>query len=638
MAYAFNNLTDLLSNQNNSNIFGPTGSQGNFGPTAPNQNAQAPRVDTAGDIGGSDGAGSGKLPAASSMVTQTPDMSAYSRNYGKAQNPGVFSNIANTINKRAADLQKEADQTVAAGKAQQSYGLAGSEIDKAIKGDTKAQGSVTGLLNRADIKQVNPWIMKTDTSIRDAELASPEAGQAGLRDLISRDKAPTYTRGMGDFDVAMLSGNRDFDAAINKIQSNYKNLQDTSTKLQGEVPQTIADYGKGQLAAAKGQAGKYLEGKKAGILAEEKKAVDAANQKLKDALKGKGQVTENEMKKAVAKVKADMEAIRPGSSFAVDLIKSPDGSSYFTPRASYKASDLITQDQASRFNNIAAMLGLSDAQIAGAGAGKAFTVDKEGMYNDVMKAAKSALAADDTKSTAEKKKILGNVAALAKKVNASEATFDMKAAAKEKLDAALKKYNIDYSGVDINKYLKADERPDATLLDLLSKADADRLNALNARLGVQEPLYQAGKFDQSRPWYTFDQKGYETDLENWLRSQHVSPSSAVGEYKQGREIPTAASPTFRVGSSIVTGADYDTSEPSVLNIRSKSENPPIDPYSSVPEGPGRIGSTSLPVAEESPMSFSSLPGLVDRTRIGVLPGFKAPINRSFAPKPFTDFY
>lgn len=431
MAYAFDGINSLLKDGENqpssADIFGQQAQgQPQGGDQAATSQGAAPKTDASADLGAAGSAG-----GAGTNYRYTPsdnNPSAYSSNIGKSATPKFFTDANQTIKKNQDDLQASADafvkNTTTADQA--NWNVSSDDLNKAASGDEGATKKVRGVLSASPDALPAPAEFKPSDTYNELAAGLYDDGQgsskAGVENALRTGyHDPNYTQSMAQFDAGMLQADPQFQKILREIQGNYQSSQDLAKALPGQVTDRISSSDKKYLSDAQAGIKSGLTGLQQGITDEEAAAAQKANDALRLAKSTQSaKIAGDQRSQALEAVKAALRQARPGADtdqIAEAINNTEDPLAYLTWRGDYKPEEMVTPEEAARFNQIGALLGQSQAQVAAGARGPEYNFDNSGLFNSLMSAGQSSLAARDKTDQERLNTILGRGDAAAKTEN-----------------------------------------------------------------------------------------------------------------------------------------------------------------------------------------------------------------------------
>lgn len=554
MAYVFQNLQDILDNQNpdKQNIFAQSSPTGGNGDIQSKGTQTTPTTANAeGDLSGSNTTNASNPNRPASNTPDESSRAAYTANAGKIETPASVGLVNQKIDKANTDLQGEADSYYNTQSAKQNYSIPASSIDAGTKNSaTPDFAKIMSTLGKTTADPADAFIPKTNTNV-------PETGwlqnQAGESNFVSAGQNENYTPGMANFDVAALQSNPNFQGLRTSLLNRQNDLTNKSNDLGTSLPKKVNDEGQANLVSAQKNIKDTLGTTKAGILDAEAKAAAAKNAGVvgsEDAGYAalypeilntlKGQITSSN----------DYDHTRGIDPY---LPTNFDYHPYVTAHT-YNPSDMATGDQATQFNNISSLLGSGDIQqMSAPRTDPDVTFDKNGILNALNSSYGNAWGATKSNlfSTAQPWLDEASKAADAQNAKNSALTPEQAAASywakvtgqiPDNLKGAYDTLNRNIGGIGINPTDFLTKNPNqVTQGDELSQEAADALNKVNTRAGLQ-PIYKAGQVTDP---YSFDSStafSKLTDLLNGEAARQAIPLEPPYDLPQDMTPPRAAPP------------------------------------------------------------------------------------------------
>ncbi len=540
MAYAYQAVDDLLNQQNKQNIFGQSSPSQGSDPNNQMQSQDAVKTTTEGEMGASGNSGNSTPMAGQSAVQETQtnntkaNQAAVKANAGKTQQPKVFDDLQSQISSNNQKLQDDANSYVTKQQANQNYGIDQSGLESAIKGDTTQNNNVRSLLNRQTINSVDAFD-PGDVSVQDTRYLNNDSG---LKNLVSRGQGPQYTSGMGAFDLQTLHKSPGFDNLVNLIRGQEGNLEKNSADLVTSKPKEITDYGTANLANSQTSARDYLNQQSDAVNQAENARLQAQNAQLAQyRQQGVDPTVQNQaLQQARDAVTGNLTQL---NNRAVPLLNSVnvDPRQYLNVRGDYNLNDVVTNDEADRFNSIMSLLGKSDVKAGAQNVAPAYSYDQTALQNALQSGALNARNSLDQQSQSQVNALIQAAQQRADADDQRRAQLNLapvydtsRKAALGTMDPALQAlYNAQYSpniaknSPDIAKYLTKDTR-DLGASDVYTQDEADRLNNLYQDLGMQTRAQAGTGINQSG--YNYDKDSYQNALLTYLKATDAAITPA----------------------------------------------------------------------------------------------------------------
>lgn len=574
MAYAYPQIDELMGQQpQKQNIFQPTANQEAGG--AANQQGGAVKTSAEGEVGAS--AGGGSLAAASSAprVADTgvnaqnrTAQAAFKANQGKVQNPAAIQRMQSQIGTANTALAQQASDYAAKQAASHNYALDQGIAQKAIEDQaaTEERGKVGGLLGKGMADQVenfNPTNVNVDTDLLNTN--------AGVKQLVSQGRRPTYGSNMAAFDAMLLQADPNFQRQVGTVKAQNaalrKNVSETDAASEAAA-QTAAEQ---NLKTSQEDIQKYLLGYQGNITAEQKAAAEAANASLPgqiEAIRAQTQAAliDEQRKKAQAALDAQFQPGRASSQLAAIQA---DPSQYIDWLKGYDptGSQFVTQTQAQRFNNIAGLLGQGgQTQVAAGDLPELYSARGGELYDKLVNEAGQARQTQDAKNQAEINAIMTAAQRAAEADNArrlsltssygtdatkaAQALLGSKASSlvgnpftqagytPEMQQAVMNSFSTDY--LKKNPVAGFGTTGNARLsgTELLTQAQADQLNALAKDTGLAS-TYQGGQYAAGGPQSFVNQESIQNALLSYIKNIKDSQSAQARYDAANPRNPTA---------------------------------------------------------------------------------------------------
>lgn len=538
MAFAFSQIDELLKGEgqeNQSNIFGgapggaPQDQQG--GDLAPKTVAEGGAGQSGAMNPNASSGGSG-----GSQDTAAADRAAFKANAGKVAAPKTLSDVQNRLKANEDKLQSEANAYAESQKAKQNYGFTDDVLSSAVgpKRDETAFSNISSLLGRKNLNEIDSF-KAPDVSVEDLDLFNTNAGQ---RQLVSRGQDPSYTSGMASFDVRALQKSQGFNEAVKAAKSRQAKLQAEADAKGEALRGEVETYGQSQLTEAQKRARDFYANQSKALADANALEAQAYNDSV--AALDVNKLGGDALTVAAEKAKAGLS--NPREQRFIDP-KAVDASKFVTRGPSRTAADFVSADEAARYNNILSLLGAGDQSWAESlpiqEAGSAYNVDYAGLEDALKQGAQSGYKKFEGDSLSSIKEIMDSYQKKAderdvayKALADAQATPDWLLSEAEKvrqgIDPALRGYYSERV-LDPVQYANKVDPIDLNWQDVISQEDADRLNALNEGIGVDQRVGAGAGFGTDP--YAFNKEGYLKDLIAALTAQRDAP------------VPVAAAPT-----------------------------------------------------------------------------------------------
>jgi len=469
MAYTFDRINTLFRGKDD---------QGNV------MGDKRPKTVASGDVSSTDATGG---EAATPQSFAAPSAAAIQRNVSKARTPEFTTRIQGQIEAGNTGLDT-ASSKYSQGYKNKDYGVSADDINAAVSGNAGKLASVQTRMSTPQYGQVEAFKPEVDTEIEDAALLGSEGG---TKRLLARQGGNKYNAGEAAFDVSLLRRSPGFNQIADQLSRGGKELSQKSTRLQSELPQAAQ-----QTADTKYVAGTDAARSMLGTIG--KGIVDPVNAKAAEisATRAGLRTTPNQKfistKDAAAKDAAGKElsllnprAVKEIANAGIDPTK------YYGVGKDVSASDLYSQDDAFKFNNIQQILGGKDLITAGQGAGDDEYFDDANYTSGLVSRASNIRGVKDTESRTGVDKI--NVGTSAR---ANEYNQRLDSEEKTKFGQIIQSIlasnpNLRSSFVDQLKGLNPadyiDERPRVDYSDVYTPEEAAQINAYYDDLGSPAP-------------------------------------------------------------------------------------------------------------------------------------------------------
>ncbi len=331
-------------------------------------------------------------------------------------------------------VQDEADNYVKNAKAT-TYAANDADIDSYIANSADQNNAVNKLRGTGAVS-ADRFKSKQDLTMANVDQLQTDAG---VQEALRNEGGADYNAGMGAFDLAALRRTPGFD----QIRANLLTQRDATRKKADEYGNTKTAEAQAamdaNLASAKSGLKSGLESRETAMEAALKAKADAANQA---ATAGRaGDISKQAMDarlEAMGQTPQEM-----GLSYYLDNAKVDPNQFYQDQTTDWH--DLIGQDDASKFNNIMAGLGRSDAdsQFTAGGGAKSNKFDKGAYENALLSAAQGQQGKDQQAKASQQAAVdlMRKNAEIAKNTaehGATDQIIARNAAAKAANDAAAK--------------------------------------------------------------------------------------------------------------------------------------------------------------------------------------------------------
>jgi len=404
MAYLFGEPED---EQQKTNIFGE-------GQTVAAPNAQQPEAILSSSAsygsGGASGGGAGSAAGASGnggTAAQVP--SAVPQSMPGTINPSVkaqkvqslarrqaapdLSSYSQNLSSQEKKLQDEANSyTAGAYQNAEKQNFDQGQADKAIGGDIDAYKALSGKLSKTKADQVEAF----------KGLGTVDAGTEVLQDprsqaSLMRGSNAGYTGGQQAFDAMLLGRNKAFQADAKGLVDRQAALQKASdteaidrTKAAQDLQQSYLDIGNAQTR-------QYLQNSNRDLQAD--LMIREAQEEAKRADLNASNITGAMAPELIAQIQKDFASAAPGSIQARSmgmLNPAQDLSGYLNIDRDVDWRELVTQDEADRFNRVMGLIGDGgQSWAAGAGAGNPYSFDRAAAMDSLLGDAVTRRTAQD---------------------------------------------------------------------------------------------------------------------------------------------------------------------------------------------------------------------------------------------------
>lgn len=537
MAYAYSQIEEMMGNQQNQNIFADQGQN-----MQPGQNQdvvssnQSVKTNTEGDINANapvSNSTAPKVTTSSSEQNRQNTQKAYQQNIGKTQKPAAIQSVKQGLDSAKEGLQKRAQDYAAAQQTKQNYTVDEGTLGSAIEGDSAASAKTSDLLNRSTYNPVDSFDYG-DLSVKDANLFD---SNAGIKELVSRGRRPTYTPQMAAFDTMLLQMDPNFRSDVQGIKKQANELQSAADKTKADAEKAANEAAKANLERSQTMARDFLGSRANAIQAENAAEAAARNEALKNIDVKK--IGEDEARAAREKAMAQLDQLFGAGRAANQLgAVNVDPSQFVTRAADATADQFWSADDARRFNQINALLGKGgQSAVESAALAPDYTVNQGGLLDAFIN---PAIQARQEADVAGAKQIQDLLAGFQKRADdddyrraglASNYRSDLNQMAREA--GAMSNFNDyrDILGDDeamkqvIGSYMK--ENPALNTLDLsasdvMTQAEADQLNAIAQDIGSVD-RYGAGGYQQGGPTSFINPANFQENLLKALQSYRATP-------------------------------------------------------------------------------------------------------------------
>ena len=421
MAYTFDRINTLFRGKDD---------QGNV------MGDKRPKTVASGDVSSTDATGG---EAATPQSFAAPSAAAIQRNVSKARTPEFTTRIQGQIEAGNTGLDT-ASSKYSQGYKNKDYGVSADDINAAVSGNAGKLASVQTRMSTPQYGQVEAFKPEVDTEIEDAALLGSEGG---TKRLLARQGGNKYNAGEAAFDVSLLRRSPGFNQIADQLSRGGKELSQKSTRLQSELPQAAQ-----QTADTKYVAGTDAARSMLGTIG--KGIVNPVTAKAAEisATRAGLRTTPNQKfistKDAAAKDAAgkELSLLNPRAAkllgeTGIDPLK------YYGVGKDVSASDLYSQDDAFKFNNIQQILGGKNLITAGQGAGDDEYFDDPSYTSGLISRASSLRGTRDQEQNAAIQKIMNDATTRVNEYNNSLEGEENDAFNKTKYDIASQVAGID---------------------------------------------------------------------------------------------------------------------------------------------------------------------------------------------------
>lgn len=438
MAYTFNQIDDMLNQNNNQNNIFSGGDQSGQGGQQQQGGTQAQggnKTTTEGELGAQGSSSSTTAPTTNPAATkQNSGQAILAKN--KNTNAGFSQDVGNKIKQSQADLENEANKYVAN---QQSKGNYNVNTGAALAGDQAARSGLEEVLH-GPARQADDFRSNISSQFQDVdELAS----QSGLQNYLKKRGNESYSQGAAALDSLLLSRNPEYKKNVQEAKVQRDILRNRQNELEGaefkSAQQQKIDEARD---AARRAAIEDLTGRQSALMnsLQEKAAQENA---ARAALRAQVNTPEqekakfNEVKAELAKTNPELAALLnytdPGTKIklgmgpgggGVELDAAPGYkdyklSDYYGFGRDVSAEEMADQGQASQYNLIQDLLGAGGNRLSQSALSDRGSFNKEALQSDLFKrGSEDKAVADQAKAKAEQD---AKNAALVKKLTAKGA-------------------------------------------------------------------------------------------------------------------------------------------------------------------------------------------------------------------------
>jgi hypothetical protein len=412
-----------------------------------------------------------------------------------------------------------------------------------------------GLLNARDIRAVDEF-KPTDVRVSDVDLLGSDAG---LKNLVSRGQDAQYNPGMAAFDVRALQKTKGFNEGISSLRDQQDALLRDAGSRGAGLRKQIEDYGRSQLDSAQKNARSYLGGKSSSLAAQNEAEARDYNDRL--ARLDLAEIARSKaLPTASQSARGQLGQMNPYADRFLDP-STVNAADYVRRGANRSASDFISNDEASEFNNIMALLGNGGqswtASSAIPAAEENYIIDNQGLERAMLNNALSSYGKYKTDTLNQMAAIRGDSQ---RNADGMDLTYqnqlkseEDKQWLREQAKAAFERSNLDprlkdaslfatVQGIpnydlksntlndkmNLAKYLNAAPSQDLGWQNVLSQTDADRLNEMARSIG-QADTYSAGNYDPNNRGPRFNEAAFLSDLMPLLSAERQRRDAAEAE-------------------------------------------------------------------------------------------------------------
>jgi hypothetical protein len=498
MAYAFDKITNLVGGEEEggSDIF--SGEVATNSPQQPDdQTGVVAKTSTAGDIGDtSGGGGTDKVEYNEDTGDQVSASDVMKANVGKTEAPQALEGIKQQISKNDEALQQQANEYTQAYKDQYQFDIENQALDQAIQsgyGSDEYKAADT-LLQRQDPGAAQQFEGADDYRVSDVDLLKNDAG---LGYLAGQGRGPQYTQGMGAFDVMLMKRDPYFNEMVNEIRGDSAALDKQIATTPDQLEQQAYEYGQGQLQTAQGAAKDYIGDYRERLKTENEAEADAYEQAIRDL--DREAIAAEQLGLVGDEVKGYFGGLYRGDRYN-QQIEDVLGGYDPTDRIKFNETDYDYQDfldsgEASQLSNVGGLLGTGEAYTEAQGPGEQYTVDKGGIYDQLVSQINQARNTRDLEQKSALQKIMdaaeGRATAEDERLSGLKGSYEEDLQKMAQQIAAANRYRgvraDDYQGfTDPNFYTK-----DYGATDMLTAEEVAQLNAISQDLGMDQ-TYQVG--------------------------------------------------------------------------------------------------------------------------------------------------
>ena len=308
---------------------------------------------------------------------QAAGRAAMKAHEGQGKIPGFIGSIRGDIASRRAEVAAAAKKFAEEEKKKtgSAYAFTPGEIRTALTtsaGSPQAFKKLRSILSRETGRNIEPPELPSSSIPRAHYLSTP----AGIKELYSKKRTPTYTPGMAAFDLGVLQSNPNFSAQLGSLRRDQAALRGESEKLIADKMEAIRAGDKKALDAAKAEITKYLEDNKATLTAEKAAQAEQLKEQLESIYAGTherlGQLA-GESDRAIRNMIAELQHKGLSEEEAELLISDIDPkrlkniitSGISLPYARGREFDprnLYTSEEAHKFNQIMGLLGRGETR------------------------------------------------------------------------------------------------------------------------------------------------------------------------------------------------------------------------------------------------------------------------------------
>lgn len=536
MAYLFQNVDSDGEDPGKSNIFG--GQQSQQQTTTGEGQGGAIEKGGAGDqsmSGGQTAArGGGKAP--SSAVYNPKEISKSFQSASlNVRAPQKLTQAEGSLAQGAQNLQEKANAyTQKAAETAKSYDVSDETLRQAAEGQSKPYETVA---NR--MKQSGPGLFESFQGLGKDE---PDVGYVqDLGNLYRSEAGPAYTSGQSRFDAALLGRNPEVIARQRKIldqqealrSQNQKAIDEQTKAAQenlGKAWQTSTENLKGRIGNLANETIAQAKAREAEIEAQRAKIDPASVGKLEtDRLR-------QQIKEALSKADPRSEEYRALKFLSDDFDIQP----YLNIDKDVDWKEVLTQEEADRYNRLQGLAGGNEILQAGKGAGDPYSVTGEA-YNALLDQIRNKRREADVKGQSELDAIMQAAEQRAAGYNARDVAQDARAQAMNELSAYARSKGMTDQEIFQNPRLYQDLLEQGLVRENTAPADwrsvllgseVARLNELNQDLGGMDQFTEGGYRDE-----------IESDRLRKYYDDYIA--SHLGKYKSRPEVIQQSQPAIR---------------------------------------------------------------------------------------------